>query len=324
MSSTAANKYPPAEDRPLAVNRRSPDNSRPSEHVAVLMTCFNRRETTRRCLEILSSEIDGLSLDYTLYVTDDGSTDGTADLAKEEFGATVLRGQGLYWAGGMSRAEIASKTAANAPSLTHLLWLNDDVELLPGAMSKFLSHSRRFPGAIIVGAMRSRKLEGEHTTYSGFCRTGRHPLRFELITPSDNFQFVDTFNGNLVLVPIRAANLIGRIDGGFAHALADLDYGLRARAAGIKIVLVPGYVGICERNAAKVSGSLREAYRNLTDRKGTAPPRSTARFMRRHGGNWWMFYFIQTYAIWSARQLVQIITGEMSLRSNMQKRVQSR
>ena len=50
---------------------------------AVLMTCHNRREKTKACLASLKNQDlpAGLSLD--LWLVDDGSSDGTADMVRE-------------------------------------------------------------------------------------------------------------------------------------------------------------------------------------------------------------------------------------------------
>ena len=72
--------------------------------IAVIMTCFNRRSTTISCLRALHKQKN--SIDFDVYLTDDGSSDGTADAVKTEFPAVnILQGNGnLYWVGGMRLA----------------------------------------------------------------------------------------------------------------------------------------------------------------------------------------------------------------------------
>ncbi|NJK90794.1 MAG: glycosyltransferase [Blastochloris sp.] len=74
--------------------------------VAVVMTCHNRREKTRKCLESILSQrgVDGIRLE--LFMTDDGSTDGTGEAVLAVWsGATILKGNGnLFWNQGMRKA----------------------------------------------------------------------------------------------------------------------------------------------------------------------------------------------------------------------------
>src|SRR5687767_12507951 len=93
--------------------------------IAVLMTCFNRRETTLRCLRSLAEQELPEGCNLRVYLTDDGSSDGTGDAVRSEFPeATVLNGDGnQYWVGGTLMAWDAARPA------DFYLWLNDDVRL---------------------------------------------------------------------------------------------------------------------------------------------------------------------------------------------------
>ena len=77
-----------------------------AETVAVIMACHNRRDTSVRCLRALAAQQEaGVSI--SLFVTDDGSTDGTVQAIQALWpGATILAGDGsLYWAAAMALAE---------------------------------------------------------------------------------------------------------------------------------------------------------------------------------------------------------------------------
>ena len=69
--------------------------------IAVILTCFNRKEKTSRCI---SSLRDGnLEYDLDFIVVDDNSTDGTREaLLQLGLNIKVIEGSGnLFWAGGM-------------------------------------------------------------------------------------------------------------------------------------------------------------------------------------------------------------------------------
>ncbi len=136
-------------------------------------------------------------------------------------------------------------------------------------------------------------------TYSGFRRRGRHPLQMDLVVPADEPVEVETFNGNVVLVPRSVARKIGPIDGALVHSAADFDYGLRAGEAGLMNSLTPGTVGTCARNTNPSPWLDRsippgQRLRLLLGPKGL-PPRARARYLSRHGGPFWFLFWLASY-----------------------------
>jgi GT2 family glycosyltransferase len=94
---------------------------------------------------------------------------------------------------------------------------------------------------------------------------------------------------------------VGRIDGHFAHAYADVDYGLRATAAAVTVVLASDAVGHCEANPAGDLSIIYDArvpvrvrWRAAMNRRGI-PWRSQARLFRRHGGRLWPVLYVMSY-----------------------------
>lgn len=76
-------------------------------NIAIILTVFNRKAKTLRCMSQIQEALDKQAIPFQLhvYLTDDGSTDGTADALAEQnytFPLTILKGTGsLYWNGGM-------------------------------------------------------------------------------------------------------------------------------------------------------------------------------------------------------------------------------
>jgi GT2 family glycosyltransferase len=265
--------------------------------VTALLASHNRRPSTLDCLESYFSQSAGPDVALSVVLVDDGSVDGTAAAVREGFpGARVVVGDGgLYWASAMALAEETART--EDPDF--MLWLNDDAVLDREAVKRLIetAESVEDDACIVVGALRDPS-SGE-LTYSGVRRNGVHPLRFSLIPPADRAVEVDTFNGNVVLVSRAARERVGPIDGEFAHATADYDYGLRAVREAVSLLLAPGTVGTCPYNPdvrpwADPTLTIRGRFRALVGRKGV-PPRSSARYLRRHGGPAWPVFWLSPY-----------------------------
>lgn len=268
-----------------------PKSPEPRYQVAVIMTCHDRKDVTLSCLAKLRSQRD-CGLEVTVYLTDDGSTDGTSEAVMKAWpGIHVLPADGsLYWAGGMALAE----DAAWRTDPDYLVWLNDDTILDEDALARLLAISERWPDAIVVGS--TREPGKRPVSYGGFSRPGRHPQRLLRVEPEEEPRAVDTFNGNCVLVPASVRRAVGPIDGSFTMECADIDYGFRASEKGHQVLLAPGTIGTCDiGERPTLSGGPLSRWRQLNGHKGVLPWRSQARFLKRHSGLEWPLYFTWGY-----------------------------
>lgn len=266
--------------------------------VHLLLACHNRRSMTIRAIQDAAGSASAAGLNARFVLYDDGSTDGTADAVRDlELPVTVVSGDGTaFWAKSMSVAERRALTEATDEDW--LVWLNDDVYLDRDAFTRLVS--RLIGDMILVGAMRDP--DSGDVSYSGFRRVGWHPLGFTIVEPGDQLQPIDAFNGNLVCVPVPVARTLGGIDGEFSHAWADIDYGLRAREAGVPVLLAPGTYGTCPRNVPNHSGSILARWRRHRCRKGGGEPASIERLIRRHEPAKWPWAQWASVALWWIRE----------------------
>lgn len=272
----------------------------------VVMASHNRCATTLKAIGSLTAAADfaGTELAITLY--DDASSDNTRSLVKTRFpDVGLIEGSGsAFWAQAMHQAEhrvLGQILPAGSASNDYIVWYNDDVILDHDALVRIAAVTKSHRDSIVVCAVRDPTTH--LTTYSGFTRLGHHPLRLGLVEPGTAVQSLDTFNGNLVFVPIDVARALSGIDGSYAHALADIDYGYRANKAGYSVLLAPGTYGTCPRNPIKKwSGAVNE-WRSFTGVKGGGHAPSLRKILRLGAPRTYPFYFGATYAIWWLRAL---------------------
>ena len=270
--------------------------------LCVLLTCYNRAAHTLKCLRALQDSAHLEQVSVAVVLVDDGSSDGTADLVASEFPAVEVHrhhGFPLFWCRGM---HLAVKIAKTKPR-DYFVFLNDDTVLFPQALRQMLDvavsleRSGRGP-AIVVGSTQD-PISLIHT-YGGERRVSSWlPTTFRLVSPSLVPQSVDTFNGNIVLIPAVAFETIGNLDPVFEHAMGDIDFGLRARGKGIHLWLMPGFQGYCRVNpVAGTFGdpgqSWRSRWNHMLSRKGL-PWRSWLHFTKRHCGLGWPIFFVWPY-----------------------------
>jgi GT2 family glycosyltransferase len=272
-----------------------------SKQIAVLITSFNRRESTLKSLTTLfqQRQLDGAHLSVIL--VDDGSTDGTQAAVMANFPEVrVLHGDGtLFWNGGMRMAF----GAALPEQYDHYLLLNDDVALYDYALERLINSAHQWSArgthAIVVGSTLSTDT-GE-LSYGGFARhVNGIAISLKRVKPHIAEPVAcDTMNGNCVLIPKEIAETVGNIEPHFRHQFGDLDYGLRARRAGFDVIVAPGYIGECSANSRAgtwrdPSISFTKRWKSLMSPKGV-PVREWLLFTRRHYGWRWIYYAPSPY-----------------------------
>lgn len=275
----------------------------PAISLHVLLACHDRRDLTIRAITAFASAAKALGAEADFAVFDDGSTDGTAEaLAALELPVTRIAGDGsAFWSRSMAEAE---DHVLRAYDDGYVVWLNDDVELDADFLEVVLAAVGSAPSAVLVGAMRDP--ETGELTYSGHRRGGVHPLNFVSVEPNGTLQLIESFNGNLVFVPMKIARTLGGIDGSFSHFGADTDYGIRVRQGGFELLLLPRAVGSCAQNPVQPRGAIMDDWRAFVGVKGGGNYNTLKRFLQKRHSQTWLFYVAVTYSLWWVRRLAQI------------------
>lgn len=234
--------------------------------IAVLITCFNRKNLTFDIVTKFAKH----SENFDLYVVDGGSTDGTPELlktlCKELPNVSLFLQEDSYWAESM---RLAWEIAIRNQEYDGYLLLNDDLQIENKRIIEFVDELNHFGDSEIrVGQCQDDSRM--NVTYGGLARkSAKSQLHFCIAQSEDELV---TFNGNFVFVPKGVVSKIGILSNRFRHSFADIDYGLRASRSNIPIRLIPNPVGTTNYNAAWSESlsnlSLRNWRQILSDPKG--------------------------------------------------------
>jgi len=194
----------------------------------ILLPVHNRKEITRQFINCLKKQT---FKNYHLVVIDDGSTDGTAQMIREEMpNATILKGNGkLWWAGSLQRG--INWLKKNALDNDSVLIINDDVIFKSDYLKmgvKLLDENNE----MIIGSKAYSMQTGELVD-SGVMIEWR-PLRFLSAEDSININCFSTRGIFLRMITIKK---IGNFHPFLLpHYISDYEYTYRAHKKGIKII----------------------------------------------------------------------------------------
>lgn len=263
--------------------------------IAVLIACHNRLNKTKKCLNKLFNQKNKKNFFLSVFLVDDGSTDGTEKFIKKKYpNLNLIKGDGnLYWARSMN---LAWKNAMNDEhNYDYFLLLNNDTYLYPFAISELFFNNKQNSN-IIVGSCCDSKTKKR--TYGGvkLNRNLLQPFKFKMADINGKLQEVHIANGNIILIHKKIVKKIGILDGNFEHAFADIEYSLRAVRMGIKLFLTRKHIAECDRDMInnKFNLSIFEKLKNIFHIK-QKPIKSIYRLYSGYGGILWPISFIATY-----------------------------
>lgn len=207
--------------------------------VVVVIVNFNGRELLRRCLE--SIERNTTYPNFEVIVVDNGSTDGSIEMVKSRFPEVLLitNSQNLGYAKACNQgARLGLKRGAD-----YVIFLENDTEVL----------SKRWIEKLLKAVHREEKIGLVAPRVKGICEgILLNPLRPSLplvlggykpppfLSHTTEVEFVF---GVALLVSKKLIDTIGLLDELFSPFVGeDLDYCMRAKKAGFKIIFTPEVV----------------------------------------------------------------------------------
>ena len=210
--------------------------------IAILITCYNRVETTKKCLKHCFNSLSLINkFDHDIFLLDDDSPDKTGETIKKIYPSiNVIYGDGKhFWSGGTRKLwELAS----TKKDYDYYVWLNDDSILFKNAFTVVYHDLKKKNSSIIVGTFTSSNQDLNKLTYGG------RDKNLSILKPSGEPQKCTFINGNFVFVPREVFKKVGFLSKMFTHNYGDTDYGLRAIKKKFKIFIASEVLGVCDKN----------------------------------------------------------------------------
>jgi len=265
-------------------NRNSP--------VCVIVTTFNRKETTKRFLHTLFRELADYKIAARIILVDDASTDGTIDMVTNDFPTIeLLHGNGsLYWAGGVRRAIF--HIGADIQNTRGIFLVNDDIVLNNNSLASILKIAE--DNCAIVGGTVVTSTGAIESSGSRLGRICKPNVRLKIA--NGFIQRCQLLPGHLMYIPIEIFNQLSGFDDRLPYRFIDLEFTLRASRSGIPVLLAPEIVGLTDevhsyyKETSSMRGSLPALIRKiLLDPKGPHW-RESAYYLRKVSPIlWWLW-----------------------------------
>jgi N-acetylglucosaminyl-diphospho-decaprenol L-rhamnosyltransferase len=236
--------------------------------LSIVIVSYNVVDLLRDCLESLRTDLERVRAE--VYVVDNASSDGSADMVAAEYPwVTLIRRPGN--AGYAAANNLALRRARGR----HLLLLNPDTVLPPGALADTVAELDANPD---IGAL-GPKLVRADGSLDRACRRSfpspevaffrlfglarlfpRSPrfARYNLLhLDPDRPTDVDSVCGAFMLVRLRVAEEVGLLDERFRMYGEDLDWAYRIKQAGWRIRYHPAVVVLHYKGSSSRQRSTR-------------------------------------------------------------------
>lgn len=207
--------------------------------VAVIVLTHNQWELTRACLETV---LPGADARIRVLVVDNASTDGTPVRARELFPQVEVIGNKTNL--GYARGNNVGLQYALDENMDYAMILNNDVTVAPNCLDALVAAADENPDAALLGPMVYHAQERNVIQSAGGVLPNDWHSRHRGANQADEQQFTQTTNvdwltGCAVLARVSAVRKFGLLDDGFFMYGEDVDWGVRARQAGYRVLFVP-------------------------------------------------------------------------------------
>jgi GT2 family glycosyltransferase len=244
-----------------------------------IVLSWNGREDTVTCLEALAKVGDP---PVHIVCVDNGSTDGSVEAVRERHPEAQLieNRRNLGFAGGCN----VGIRWALFQGAEWVVLVNNDAVIAPDAIAGFASAAEQHPDAGVLAGKLYRADRPDRIWYAGqrfltwLGYSGRHRGEGRREGPRyERLSTTDRANGALMAISRAAIERVGLFDEDLFAYVEDVDYSLRARAAGFEVLFVPAARAWHRVGASSASAALNSYYgtRNMVvvcERHRPLPP----------------------------------------------------
>lgn len=241
--------------------------------IFVIIPVHNRVEHTRRCIASLFAQLD---VELSVFVVDDGSTDGTAGALGVEFpNVTIIAGDGnLFWTGAVA---IGISTALGfSKAGDWIILLNNDVQFVDRhTISRLVMTGRLLMRRALVLPVTIDEVTKAPVTTGSVVKswalnwTCHLPRSHRLESVVGSVVDVDLVTARCLLHPVEAFDRIGNYDNAhFPHYGGDDEFSVRAKSAGYRLVIDLREVVALTRDAPR-AGVVRSVRDLLFDKRSS-------------------------------------------------------
>jgi glycosyltransferase involved in cell wall biosynthesis len=202
--------------------------------LSILIATHNRRELLGRCLEALSQQTQDPD-NFEVIVADDGSSDGSADMAAALETPYRLRVLRLDKGG----KPAALNTALQAAEGHACLFLDDDIIASPGLVAAHMEAQRANPKALVLGNLIQRPPVARDWFAHAYADDWNR--RYEEMA-TRTADWTDCYGANFS-VPLSSLLEVGGFAGDLA-AIEDIELGFRLCEAGCTPIYLPAATAV--------------------------------------------------------------------------------
>ena len=218
--------------------------------VAIVTPVHNRREITLQCLRSLS-RIRRDEFVISIYVVDDGSSDGSSAAIREEFPhVNLIRGGGDLW---YTEGTNVAIRAALKDEADYVLAINDDEVFDSDFLIYLMETAGRYPRCVVGPLLllwdQPHRLFQTAPVWSTLGGGWMHWYQQTVWTVPSNPWEVELIVGNCVLYPASAFRDCGLMDSRRFPNFGDAEFTPRLKRAGYKLIIDPRSRVFCQPNA---------------------------------------------------------------------------
>ncbi len=228
--------------------------------LAIVIVSWNVRELLKECLKSVYESLDGSNLFGEVWVVDNASSDGSAEMVRERFPQAHLIANeeniGFAAANNQALREMGFTTRHSPPPPRYVLFLNPDTLVVGDALATMVRFLDENPSVGLVGAKLiypDGRLQHSAFSFPGLMQTffDFFPIHHRLINSRFNGRYprklyergepfpVDHPLGAAMMAREEAIEQVGLFDERFRIYCEEIDWCMRMKEAGWEIYCVP-------------------------------------------------------------------------------------